>query len=95
LYTPSPVNSTPDLRGFLPPCEAKEPPRSNATQGDDNEAGRQKDRKDGVLFAGDGVSPRPLAPPRYEFLSFNFGIRVKYFAIFVLVRVKVNSFIPE
>ena len=39
----------------MPPCDAEEPPRSRATQGDDNEAVRQKDRKGGVLITGEGV----------------------------------------
>ena len=39
----------------MPPRDAEEPPRSRATQGDDNEAVRQKNRKGGVLIAGEGV----------------------------------------
>jgi hypothetical protein len=54
-YTPSPAINTSDMRGFLPSCEAGEPPRTRETQGDDNEAGRQKDRKGGVFIAGEGV----------------------------------------
>ena len=54
-YTPSSAINTSDLRGFLPPCEAGEPPRSRAAQGDDNKAGRQKNRKGGVFIAGEGV----------------------------------------